>query len=128
MLEADNMENGFSGADRLEALGQEMVCLVSLGKKESIEKILEEMTKKNVVHYLRDKYRDDWFPSLERYNIDDWEEIFNGYSYLSALSVADVKCELHISNENDGLLLILSLILGEVHGFSDVKQSKARTD
>lgn len=119
MLEADNMSKGFSGADRLEVLGKEIICLVSLGKKESIEKILEEMIKKNVVHYLRDKYRDDWFPSLERYNIDDWEGIFNGYSYLS---VADVKCELHISNENDGLLLILSLILGEVHGFSDVKQ------
>lgn len=33
MLEAGNMAKGFSGSDRLEVLGQEINCLISLGKK-----------------------------------------------------------------------------------------------
>lgn len=84
-----------------------------MAKKESVEKILNEMTKKNVVHYLYGKYRDDWFFSMDDncpYNIADWEKIFYESSYMT---FGDVKRKLGVRHEDEGLLVILSLILEE---------------
>ena len=83
MLGVTNLEKDFNGAERLELFGQEIISQISLGRTEPVEKILDEMGKKNVVRYLYNKYKDDWFLSLDDncpYNVDDWEEIFNKYS------------------------------------------------
>ena len=114
MLGVTNLEKDFNGAERLELFGQEIISQISLGRTEPVEKILDEMGKKNVVRYLYNKYKDDWFLSLDDncpYNVDDWEEIFNKYSYMSAY---DVRRKLVVRNDDEGLLLILSLIFEEL--------------
>ena len=114
MLGVTNLEKDFNGAERLELFGQEIISQISLGRTEPVEKILDEMGKKNVVRYLYNKYKDDWFLSLDDncpYNVDDWEEIFNKYSYMSTY---DVRRKLGIRNDDEGLLLILSLIFEEL--------------
>jgi len=103
------MTKVFSGLDRIDLFAQEILCQISSGKTETVEKIIEEIRKKNVVHYLYSKYQEDWFLSLDEncpYNIDDWEKKYSEYSYISEV---DVFRKWGIRNQNDGLLFLVSL-------------------
>ncbi len=103
------MEKAFNGLDRIELFAQELLSQISSGKTEPVSKIIAEMEKKNVVHYLYNKYKADWFLSLDDncpYNVDDWEEKYYQFSYLTE---NDARRKLGIRNEDDGLLLLVSL-------------------
>ena len=103
------MDKAFNGLDRIDLFAQEIIIQISLGHKETITKIVEEMDRKHVVRYLYEKYKDDWFLSLDDrcpYNVDDWEEIYSQYAYISS---NDARRKWGIVNEEDGLLLLVSL-------------------
>ena len=103
------MDKAFNGLDRIDLFAQEIITQISLGHKETITKIVEEMDRKHVVRYLYEKYKNDWFLSLDDrcpYNVDDWEEIYSQYAYISS---NDARRKWGIVNEEDGLLLLVSL-------------------
>ena len=103
------MSKKYNGLDRIDLFAQELIAHISTGKKEKISTIIEKMEKKNVVRYLYEKYKDDWFLSLDDkcpYNVDDWEEIYAKFSYVSEY---DARRKWGISNEDDGLLFLVSL-------------------
>lgn len=104
------MDKKFNGLERIDVFAQEVLSLISKGKKESIGKIIEEIGKKNVVHYLWNKYKDSFSISYtdSHYSVDDWEEAYYQFSYISE---GDACRKWGICNENDGLLLLVSLTL-----------------
>jgi hypothetical protein len=105
------MSNKFNGAERIEMLGYEIVHLISVGKAEKVDTILEKMSEGELIEYLITKYTDEFFavgPDCP-YNLDDWEKILDAYSYLSFGH--DVRRKMGIINEEQGLLMLLSLIL-----------------
>ena len=64
-----------------------MIAQISLGRKETIGKIIKEIAKKHVVRYLYEKYCDNWFWALDDncpYNVDDWEEFYSHYAYITS--------------------------------------------
>ena len=103
------MEKMFNGVERMDLFAQELLSQISSGKTETVSKIIEEMEKKNVVRYLYSKYKDEWFLSLDDdcpYNVDDWEEKYHQFSYIDT---SDARRKWGVCNENDGLLLLVSL-------------------
>lgn len=103
------MEKAFNGLERIELFAQEIISQISLGRKESVSTIIQQMENKNVVHYLYNKYNDTWFLSLDDncpYNIGDWEETYYQFSYMTE---RDARRKLGIRNEDEGLLLLVSL-------------------
>lgn len=105
------MEKTFNGLDRIGFFAQALISEISSGSNEYIDKIIKEMEKKNVVHYIFDKYKDNWLFSMGEqcpYNLDDWEEAFYQFSYITE---CDARRKWGICNENDGLLLLATLTL-----------------
>lgn len=103
------MEKAFNRLDRIDLFAQDIIAQISFGHKETITKIVEEMDKKHVVRYLYEKYHDNLYLSLGDncpYNVDDWEEIYSQYAYISS---NDARRKWGIVNEDDGLLLLVSL-------------------
>ena len=103
------MNSELNGLDRIDLFAQGVISLISMGKTETIRKIVEEMEKKNVVCYLYNKYRDCFaipFGGSSPYNVDAWEEKYYDYSYITE---NDARRKWGIVNENDGLLLLVSL-------------------
>lgn len=101
--------------DRLEMLGYEVLKLVSSGKTETVDAIIEHFGNKDVVHYLANKYKEymDYVYEGCTYDLDEWEKVLEQYSYLTFGH--DVKRKMGYCNkEKDGLLVLLNIILQEV--------------
>ena len=104
-----------TGSDRLEMLGYDILALISIGKTESINSILQHFAEGNIMIYLKEKYNDNLFIISDTcpYNTDDWDKIFSEYSYMSFGH--DIRRKMGLLNEEkDGLLLLLNIILDEV--------------
>ena len=103
----------FSGSDRIEMLGYDIIHLISLGYKEDFSVIIEKLEHGSLINYLYEKYRDDLcFVSFEKdspYNPLEWEKVLDEYSYLDFHH--DVVRKMGIENKSDGLLVILNIIL-----------------
>ncbi|MBU5462455.1 hypothetical protein [Lachnoclostridium sp. MSJ-17] len=103
------MAKAFNGLERIDLFAQEIISQISLGRKESVNEIIKQMENKTVVRYLYNKYKDDWFLSLDDdcpYNVDDWEEKYYLFSYITE---NDARRKWGIRNEDEGLLLLVSL-------------------
>lgn len=104
------MERAFSGLSRIDTFAQRIIALISLGKKETISDIVQKMSDKKVIEYLITKYSTDIgftvadFP----YDIEAWENALNELSYITP---NDADRKWGVVNENEGLLLLVSLIL-----------------
>ena len=86
--------------------------MISKGKKETVDNIIEHLWNKDIVHYIINTYENDMCRISEnsRYDINDWEEIFYQFSYITFNS--DVSRKMGIVNEEtDGLLVLLNIIL-----------------
>lgn len=106
-----NKHEIFTGVDRLELLGYEIIALISKGKKETITEIEKQMENENVLHYIREKYAGDLFNPFTddmQYNYSDWNKAFAKYS---GWIEGNESRKYGVENEDEGLLLLLSLIL-----------------
>lgn len=105
------MDKPFNGLDRISLFGQELVALISMGKKENTSTIIKEMEKKNVVSYVYNKYIDHFTMSLGEdspYSVDAWEAAYHQFADTDPY---DVEHRWGIYHEEDGLLLLLTLTL-----------------
>lgn len=101
--------------DRLEMFGYDIMSLISLGESERVDDIISHFEDGDVVRYIMNKYKENMTFVYEGcpYNINDWEEVFEQYSYMTYGHDVRRKMGL-IDKEKDGLLLLLSIILDEV--------------
>lgn len=99
--------------NRIDYFAQNIVMLISKGKKESIQKVLEEIDQKHIVHYLYEKYRTDMrfipIESVYEEDADIWENEYN--RRFAGTPISDAGNKWGIFNEEDGLLLLVSLTL-----------------
>ncbi len=105
----------FKGNERLEILGYELYHLISIGKKESVDDIINKISEGNVVHYISEKYKDEIASNLAGecpYDINEWEKVLEPYGYITRGH--NVIRKMGIMNEDDGLLVLSFLILEEL--------------
>ena len=93
----------YTGVDRLELLGFEIIDLVSCGYKETISEIENQIENESIVQYIREKYKDNM-----PYNYADWNKALAKYSVWIR---GQERRKYGIENEDDGLLLLLAFIL-----------------
>lgn len=101
----------FTGVDRLELLGYEVLALISRGRKETITEIEKQMENENILHYIRTKYADELFNPFgdeAQYNYSDWNKALGKYS---GWIEGNEHRKYGIENKDDGLLLLVALIL-----------------
>lgn len=101
----------FTGVDRLELLGYELIALISRGRKETISEIEKQMENGNILHYIREKYGDELFNPFSdnmQYNYSDWNKALTKYC---GWIKGQERRKYGIENEDDGLLLLVVLIL-----------------
>lgn len=101
----------YTGVDRLELLGFEIIDLVSCGYKETISEIENQIESESIVQYIREKYKDNLsntFSDNMPYNYADWNKALAKYSgWIRGRE----RRKYGIENEDDGLLLLLAFIL-----------------
>lgn len=101
----------YTGVDRLELLGFEIIDLVSCGYKETISEIENQIEIESIVQYIREKYKDNLsntFSDNMPYNYADWNKALAKYSgWIRGRE----RRKYGIENEDDGLLLLLAFIL-----------------
>ena len=101
----------YTGVDRLELLGFEIIDLVSCGYKEAISEIENQIENENIVQYIREKYKDNLsntFSDNMPYNYADWNKALAKYSgWIRGRE----RRKYGIENEDDGLLLLLAFVL-----------------
>ena len=101
--------------DRMEMLGYDIMSLISQGENESVDSIVEHLNNADIVHYLIEKYKDKMAIVHEGcpYNLDEWEMVVEQYNY--GTFGHDITRKMRLYNEqNDGLLVVLNIILQEV--------------
>lgn len=91
----------------------EVLHLISIGKKESIEDIEKSMEDGNLIEYIFNKYREKFFVAYDNQIYDN--ETLNQYfqNYCGYIQGNESR-KYGIMNENDGLLLILALISDKI--------------
>ena len=101
----------YTGVDRLELLGFEIIDLVSCGYKETISEIENQIESESIVQYIREKYKDNLsntFSDNMPYNYADWNKALAKYSgWIRGRE----RRKYSIENEDDGLLILLAFIL-----------------
>ena len=104
----------FEWADRLELLGYEVLHLISKGYTENVDELIKVFESGKTLDYLFSKYGEEFFSITHEsmYNLEDWNEIFRDNSQITRNH--DVVRKMALENENDGLLMLLSLILETV--------------
>ena len=99
----------FEGTERIELLADDVIALIGDGKKESIDTVLEKIQGRGLIHYLMDRYRMFAITKDCPYDIMAWENALGEYEYMEKHHDVERKCG--ITNDNDGLLLIVYLII-----------------
>lgn len=75
------MNKMFNGTERLQLFGLEIIALISQWKSETIEKIEQHIDARDLVQYIRDKYKDNMFNTFDDdcpYNLEDRNQAFTG--------------------------------------------------
>lgn len=91
----------------------EILHLVSIGKKESIETIEKCMDEGNLIEYLFNKYKEDFFIVFDN-EIYDNEALNQYFQNYSGYIQGNESRKYGIMNETDGLLLIPALICDKI--------------
>lgn len=101
----------FEGVERIFLLAYDIIALISKGEKESVSEIMGNISEEKVVKELYSKYPNSFKLSNEEiYDPNEWDAVLKEYHYLSNSDIEDMG----IVNDNDGLLLLLRIILGEI--------------
>jgi len=103
----------FKGKERIEMLGYDIIHLVSAGYKENFDDIVNHLDEGNLLEYLYQKYKDNLciltLNANSPYDFNEWEKVLDEYSYLEFHH--DAVRKMGIVNKEDGLLVLLSIIL-----------------
>lgn len=94
----------------IDVLAFEIIALISNGNTETITKIEEELDNNNLVTYLNTKYEENFMVDFVNgpYDIQELNQYFADYSgYIQG----NESRKFGIFNENDGLLLVVGLII-----------------
>lgn len=97
----------------LDVLAFEIIPLISTGEKETISTIEKELDNNNLVTYLNRKYKSNFMVDFEdgTYDISKLNECFLNYSgYVQG----NESRKFGVVKEEDGLLLVLALIVNEI--------------
>lgn len=91
----------------------EILHLVSIGKSESIGEIEKHFEAMDLVEYLNNKYKEDFFISFDNSTYDN--NCINKYfcNYIGYIEGNESR-KYGIVNDRDGLLLILALITDRI--------------
>ena len=110
------MNKMFNGTERLQLFGLEIIALISQGKSEMIEQVEQHIDDGDLIQYIREKYKDNMFNTFDDdcpYNLEDWNQAVAVYSgYIQG----NERRKFGICNDNEGLLLIVALILEILSG------------
>lgn len=105
------MDKAFKGTDRLQLFGLELISLISQGKTETLEEVGKHIDSGDVIQFIREKYRGNMFNTFEEdcpYDLEDWNKAFSKYNgYIQG----NERRKYGICNDDDGLLLLVALIL-----------------
>ena len=91
----------------------EVLHLISIGKRESFETIEKAIENGNLIEFIYEKYRSDFFILFDNsvYDNEALNSYFQNYSgYISG----NESRKYGIMNDNDGLLLIPALISDKI--------------
>lgn len=102
---------GFEGLHGIKNLAFDVLALIASGEKETIKKIEEEIGKDSIINYLQEKYSDSIMIQLGKdciYDLKAWNKNFSSYS---GWVEGNESRKFGITNEDDGLLLLLGLII-----------------
>lgn len=101
----------FTGAERLEILGYEILHLISKGYKEDFDTIIKHLEDGTLMSYFVEKYKSELsVVSYDSpYDLNEWEKVLDEYSYLGFHH--DVIRKMGIVNKDDGLLVLVFVIL-----------------
>ncbi|MFQ9544982.1 MAG: hypothetical protein ACLR02_08200 [Clostridium sp.] len=91
----------------------DIISIIDKGHIETVEKIEEEIFKKNVVNYICNKYSDIVEVPINEniYDIAKWNQELFGYSgYVEG----NESSKYGIENNDNGLLLLLALLIDSI--------------
>lgn len=92
---------------------QEILHLVSLEKKETIENVIEHFKKKDIIEYISEEYKNEFSFSFDNSNYDN--AALNQFFYdYSDYRYQTASRKYGLINHDDGLLLILALITEKI--------------
>lgn len=91
----------------------EVLHLISIGKKESIETIEKYIDEGNLIEYIFNKYRDEFFVVFDN-EVYDNEALNLYFQNYSGYIQGNESRKYGIMNETDGLLLIPALISDKI--------------
>ena len=105
--------SNFRGKERIEMLGYDVIHLISAGHKENFDDIISQLDKGSLMPYLYNKYKGELailtLDSSSPYDYNEWEKVLDEFSYMEFHH--DVVRKMGIENKDDGLLVLLSIIL-----------------
>ena len=105
--------SNFKGKERIEMLGYDVIHLISAGHKENFDDIISQLDKGLLMPYLYNKYKGELailtLDSSSPYDYNEWEKVLDEFSYMEFHH--DVVRKMGIENKDDGLLVLLSIIL-----------------
>ncbi len=103
--------SNFGKYDRINMFALEVVALISAGHKETISEVEKHMYDNDLVYFIYEKYEDSFetdFGRNSKYDIESYNQFFWDMSgYING----NESRKYGIINENDGLLLIIAVIL-----------------
>lgn len=95
--------------ERLPIFGYDLCCLISQGKTETIHAVEEHIHQGNLVEYICNRYKNNMAITLGPncpYDIKSWNDAYSSYNgYIQG----NEERKFGILNENEGLLLVVSL-------------------
>lgn len=104
------------GLGRLSIFGYELCCLMSQGRKETIQAVEGHICRGDLVEYIYNQHKEYMAIPFDPdcpYDLKLWDEAYSNYDgYVQG----NEKRKFGILNEDDGLLLVASLpfdILGQ---------------
>jgi len=105
--------SNFKGKERIEMLGYDIIHLISAGHKENFDDIISQLENGSLMSYLYNKYKDELailtLDTSSPYDHNEWEKALDEFSYMEFHH--NVVRKMGIENKDDGLLVLLSIIL-----------------
>ena len=99
----------FSGLERIEALGYDVIALIAGGEKEQVDTVLQKLGDSTLVHHLISTFKLYAIQDNNTYDLEAWEKAFGKYNYMQRYHDVQRKCG--ITKDDDGLLLVINILL-----------------